>query len=439
MRILIENGCYDLRNMGDVAMLQVAVQRLSALWPNAHIDVITNKPKLLAKYCPAVYAVPANGRRIWFRNRILSGGILKAIPRKVAGRLSQVWPAVRDRQPAVAKAILKWNAKFRGVDTDITDLDIFWEAFLGADIVVVSGAGFITDAFERDARMVLSLLEAAVRNGKITAMFSQGIGPIQNFQLMEMAKKVLKEVDIIAIREKRSSRPLLHSWGIERSRIIVTGDDAIEPAYNLRTVKSGSGIGINLRVAEYSGLQWIHPEMVRVVLEETENKFKRPLISLPILLGDEMESDIKTIKRILAGFIYCSINEETIDSPSDVMKRTARCGVVITGSYHPAVFALSQGTPVVAIAGSDYYRDKFFGLAEQFEEGCTVVSLNDKSPMRKLAKAIDNAWQTKEELRTILLESAQHQIEVGIDAYNRVYQMVESSRPQPVLAANVCT
>ena len=73
MRILVENGSYSLLNMGDVAMLQVAVARLSSLWPDALIEVITDKPNLLAEYCPNAHPIPARGRHTWFQDGNLFG------------------------------------------------------------------------------------------------------------------------------------------------------------------------------------------------------------------------------------------------------------------------------------------------------------------------------------------------------------------------------
>lgn len=57
MRILIENGGYRITNMGDLAMLQIAVSRLKDLWPEALIEVFTSRPDLLTKFCPEVRPV----------------------------------------------------------------------------------------------------------------------------------------------------------------------------------------------------------------------------------------------------------------------------------------------------------------------------------------------------------------------------------------------
>jgi polysaccharide pyruvyl transferase WcaK-like protein len=51
--------------------------------------------------------------------------------------------------------------------------------------------------------------------------------------------------------------------------------------------------------------------------------------------------------------------------------------VVVAGSYHAAVFALSQGIPVVALVKSPYYVNKMVGLGDQFGAGCEIVRLDE--------------------------------------------------------------
>ena len=41
VRVAIDPGSHHVLNLGDVAMLQVAVKRLGEIWPGAHIDVLT--------------------------------------------------------------------------------------------------------------------------------------------------------------------------------------------------------------------------------------------------------------------------------------------------------------------------------------------------------------------------------------------------------------
>ena len=80
MRILVDHSGYDLRNLGDAAMLQACVSRLRQGYPDAAIDVVTTDPQRLAALCPGTRPVrsslgearllaPAPRRRGWRSSR----------------------------------------------------------------------------------------------------------------------------------------------------------------------------------------------------------------------------------------------------------------------------------------------------------------------------------------------------------------------------------
>ena len=79
MRILVEPGSYTCLNMGDVAMLQVAVSRLTALWPDARIGIVTQDAERLRSHCPAAIPVLEAGKRAWFQGHI-SGRLRHKLP-----------------------------------------------------------------------------------------------------------------------------------------------------------------------------------------------------------------------------------------------------------------------------------------------------------------------------------------------------------------------
>ncbi|MBC8122047.1 MAG: polysaccharide pyruvyl transferase family protein, partial [Gemmatimonadaceae bacterium] len=114
-----------------------------------------------------------------------------------------------------------------------------------------------------------------------------------------------------------------------------------------------------------------------------------------------------------------------LDTPGKVIQQVSSCRVVVTGSYHGGVFALAQGIPIVGLVKSEYYVGKFLGLAEQFGGiGCQIVSLNDENFPEKLKRSVDNAWQSAETVRPQLLELARQQIDQGLNAYRRVYELL---------------
>lgn len=423
MKILVDNGSYHLRNYGDIAMLQVAVERLHRLWPSALIQVITDAPELLAKYCPNVYPLSSHGRDICFKNQDLFGGIRKFIPRRVYSQLLRFDETLRIRNPLLAQRWIRWRMKNPGIDNE--DINAFFKTLFEADLVITSGGGYITDAFGGHSAKVLSLLGMAIQVGKPTAMFGQGLGPMHSRKLLAWAKPVLPSVDLIALRENRVGPALLDLLGVAPTRMVTTGDDAIELVYQKRTRELGTGIGVNLRVAPYSGAGRDHINTVRAALQDAAIKYNAPLIPLPISLVDA-ESDTKTIRQILAGYDDTSDGGQSLDNPFKVIEQAGRCRVVVTGSYHPAVFALAQGIPVVGLAKSTYYIDKFLGLADQFGTGCEVVSLDDKQLPEKLKVGIDIAWRSAEQVRPQLLEAARQQIKLSRTAFRRIYDLVSA-------------
>ncbi len=424
MRIVVENGCIDLVNQGDIAMLQVAVSRLSSLWPHSVIQVITNAPDLLALYCPNTHPLTPQGHLASYKIGKLFGRLYRFVSRSVSQRLLKLEEDIWHCCPLLAQRWVQLKMK-RRIDINLEEMKTFIDALLRANLVVASGGGYIADPFKWHVTRLLDTLEIATQLGTPTAMFSQGVSSIEDPVLRAKVKTVLSTVDIIVLREKRSGPQLLDSLGIPPSRVVIGADDAIESAYKRRTAKLGTGIGINLRSAVYSEVGSSVIETVRRILHDAAWKYRAPLIPLPLTF-DQKESDAKTIQHLLLGHADALNIAQSMDDPLKIVDQVGRCRVVVTGSYHPAVFALAQGIPVVALAKSTYYIDKFFGLADQFGTGCKIVLLNNEQPADELMLSIENAWSSAEQIRPQLLEAAKRQVESSWAAYRRVYELVAS-------------
>ena len=418
MRILVEQSGYPLANLGDISMLQVAVARLENLWSNALIEVLTYSPDRLVKFCPNTRPLSPVGRRIWFYPLI--GRFYQLMPNSIAQHWSELEWNLRNRLPFLVRVLMQLKIKARPIET--TAFKFFVESVYKADLVVASGGGYITDEFEEFATTVFGVLGVAKKLGKPVVMLGQGFGPLEKPELRTKAKSVLPSIDLIALREGRASIPLLNSLGVSQKQVLVTGDDAIELAYEARSPKLGNGIGVNLRLANYADVSIEIVEIVRAALQEVAKKKGIPLIPVPI---SEYDADAETIQQLLAGYQEGSDGGQSLDTPLKVIKQIGRCRIVVTGSYHAGVFALAQGIPVVSLANSKYYIDKFSGLASQFGIGCEFILLDDNQLREKLYTSIENAWNSKEEVRGQLLESARRQIKLGYAAYRRVYELVD--------------
>ncbi|MBD1889613.1 polysaccharide pyruvyl transferase family protein [Coleofasciculus sp. FACHB-SPT9] len=419
MKILIEQGSHPLGNMGDIAMLQVTVARLRSLWPSAVFEIFTTVPDRLSNFCSDAYSLWPAGHNIW--SHPLFDKLYENIPNSVVQNFLKLEWKLRYISPLLVTSIIQFNLKAQQIENK--NFNSLLQTVKASDLVVACGGGYITDVFEEKVTSVLGFLGLATALGKPTVMLGQGLGPLQNPKLRLQAKAVLPHINLISLRESRAAIPLLNSLGVSPKRIVTTGDDAIELAYEARSQKLENGIGINLRIAKYSEVNSNLLEIVRASVQDSARKKGAPLIPVPI---SHTVFDAKTIQMLLAEYDDTSDGGQSLDTPLKVIEQVKHCRVVVTGSYHAGVFALAQGIPVIGLAKSQYYKDKFLGLADQFGAGCDVILLEDERLRDKLMSAIDNAWRLSETIRPQLLESAKRQIELGHDAYRRVYNLVES-------------
>ena len=415
MKVVIDNGSYHLRNMGDVAMLQAAATKLRSLFPDAALLVPTMNAGLASRY---VGGTPLNPHT-WHGRLELRMLPIKYtwVPKCGRAQLIHVERALQRRAPlATARLGLCWRRLARHATA--TTLDGV-RTIATADLVVACGGGFLTDEFPAHALEILDTFELAQDAGRPTAMFSQGLGPVTNPTLLQKMGEVLPGIGVIAVREERVGVPLLRSLGVAENKIVVTGDDAIEPAYAVRESQLGDKIGVGIRVARYSSIEPEDARRLGAILQAAADRRGTSLRPIPIDWRDEPDSDLQSL-RVLLGQRADSVAWPDDDTPLAVMRQVGPCRVVVTSSYHAGVFALAQGIPVVGVVRSPYYVDKFLGLADQFSCGCEVLALDAPDFEQQLTSAIDHAWQAATQLRPPLLAAAQRQIACAREAYARL-------------------
>lgn len=417
-RIVVEPSGYACLNMGDVAMMQVAVARLGELWPHAAIEVVTARQDLLQGYCPSVVPLAAGARGDWLSGRSLIGRFHRRLPAKISASLQELEKLLWLRCPALTD--LAVSLKARVAHRRVASSSSFRKQLTGADLMVVTGMGGFNDAFGEHACSLLDELEAVSQAGVPIVAFGQGIGPITDPALLAKARAVLPLFKLISLREGHTGLPFLQSIGIPKDRIYVTGDDAIELAYQRRCCTPGKLIGINLRLASYAGTGKDIVDMLLPALRLAAQSLNSSLVPVPISFHDE-DSDVETLEKLLNGYSHGS--QAPIGSPADVIDRIGNCRVVVTGSYHAGVFALAQGIPVVGLLQSAYYEQKFIGLQKQFPGGCRIIDFRHTTTASSIQETICSAWKSAEQVRAPLLKAAARQVELSREAYRTAYRL----------------
>src|SRR4051812_32521452 len=158
LTIVVEPSDYVLRNAGDMAMMQVAITRLSKRWPEADVAVLSDAADRLPRYGPNVRAVDGSGRRIWLRTPVVPD---RLVPRRLRPRVARVSRWMRIRAPRFALAAIAWRL---GPD-ERRRLNDHVALMARADLVLATGMGGITDAFPKYAAELLETLAGAQHAG----------------------------------------------------------------------------------------------------------------------------------------------------------------------------------------------------------------------------------------------------------------------------------
>jgi polysaccharide pyruvyl transferase WcaK-like protein len=428
MRVVVatglNTGAAEYKNMGDVAMLQVAVARLLSLWPTADIEVLTESPSNLTRYCPGALPLPRAGATC-LGNRVLLGQYHRFLPNPASIHLSTLKRALGARWPALLHLLIRSRLSIRDGVGRRGAFRTFWKTLSNTDLLIVSGSGGFADSCRDWNFFTLAIIETAIRRGIPVAMFGQGMGPLNDSTVLSWARRVLPGVALITLRGTTGGLQLLESIGVPLSRVLTTGDEAVELAYAARAKQPGYAIGINLRIASYSDVNADIIEQLRPVLQGFARRKTAPLLPIPIATHD-FANDHQTIRRLMVGVDEDSDGGLSLDTPLMLIRQTSQCRLVVTGAYHAAVFAMAQGIPVVCLTNSSYYLAKFQGLGELFGLGCELVTLDDPHLPDRLATAMEKTWNSAEVVRLPLLQSALRQIESSRAAYQRVKDLLSS-------------
>lgn len=421
LNILVDPGTYTCTNVGDVAMLQVAVARLAANFPGAALHVLTDDPSALARHCPRVQPVSNAARLVWLDDEQLVGRFQRVLPTRASSLLAAAQHDIRLKLPTAYHAALVARRALRRRATG--DVGRFLKLAARTDLYVAAGQGTLADDSRAHALAVLGTAEIARRAGATVALVGQGIGPIGDADLLARMRAVLPAASIIGLRERRMGPAILRENGVATSQIVVTGDEAIELAYRRRPPELGDGLGVHVRFAPLA-VDQTYLERLRPVLLGFAREQRAPLIPLPISQHRRGANDCRAIAELAGGQEAYAPGGATLDTPAHVIGAAGRCRVVVSCAYHAAVFALSQGVPVICLGRSAYYLAKFRGLRAQFPGGCAVLALDQPAFEARLDAALRVAWAIAPSRRFALWRRAERQIRAGRMVYRRLRDLV---------------
>ncbi len=268
-------------------------------------------------------------------------------------------------------------------------------AIMNSDVLISGGGSLLQDVTSAKSLIYYCwVIMMAQLCGKKTAIFAQGIGPLEHFGTRFLVKSLLKKCDYISVRDEESQQ-LLEQWGIKSELLC-------DPIYSLNFEPVGKrcSVGVQLRDFKIVNNKFLHE-----LAEAVAQNFAHKVIEV-YSLQDAIDLDVcrkfvahlHTINPNIEAKIVSSLSvHEAIEKISGLeymigmrfhaLLVALKCGVKsLAINYDPKVQKLAQEHNMPLIETNNYgdYTEKFAQLIssavepiqKEFDWGGLETSLN---------------------------------------------------------------
>lgn len=373
-------------NKGDRAVLFALCRLLLSHVPNARISVSTTSPELWDNYSfyeeNEIFFLPS----AWDYERV--DGIFNKIYYGLINNFKKyTYTLLRENY-------LKFNIPIERFIVNPS----FYRSVSEADLVVSTGGHHFTTILSKDLVSHLPFeLAAALRLNKETIIFSQSIGPFKfhNVRNQRYIQKLLNDCKSVLIREKDSFKSL-RTLGVNTNHVheipeTVISLNTLFDSY-IKPTERDKTVGI----AIYSTKKRSKLESNKYL--ECMSSFCDYLISqgyfvefFPMELKDTEPDDRKMIQEITSKMTNRNsfyIHDEDLETEHHI-KAVSKCRLFVGHKTHSVVFALTSGTPLIAIE----YHPKTRNFMTQFNT--EKYSINDEILSFELLKEKHTELESK--------------------------------------------
>ncbi|WP_169239908.1 polysaccharide pyruvyl transferase family protein [Candidatus Roseilinea sp. NK_OTU-006] len=424
MNILVINT-HSLTNTGDAALTLEMLRQLREQFPGSRITLAMDDPasfdgdvhiiSSILRWCKTT---GGDGRSVWCtRNllRFLPASLLSLAAFRLFG--SRFFPGMSPEQRETV------------------------EAYFDAHVVISKPGGFLYTSGGLGMPFLLTIytIAFAILCHKPHYMLPQSIGPVQRNWQRWLTRWALNRSRLTMIREPASANEMI-AIGVARNRWIEVPDlaFAFPPApaeiacawlarQGVRCEADRPCIGvtaINWQAQNSAfNLQSQYEEALCEALSRFAASSRARLVFFPHAIGPTIEQDDRVVARRLASRLSgCDVTLIEEQAPPDVMKAAFGQMELFVGTrMHSNIFALSSGTPVVAIG----YLHKTEGIMRMLDLASFVVDIRDLTA-DALLERVERAWRARAELRqsirvavAALAQSASHATALIADDLSR--------------------
>lgn len=361
-KILIA-GYYGFGNIGDEAILESVINKLSTKLDNIEIEVLSAKPnKTLDKY-----DIPCIDRRSF---------------------------------PQVLKAIKK------------------------CDLLVIGGGSLLQDiTSKKSIYYYLAIIYMGLAFNKKIMMYSQGIGPIHRRMNRSLTSQLLNRVDFITVRDNNSKKQLVN-MGVTDSKIAVAADPVIGLMKTGKDVgldilrKHQKNFDENKPTIGIAFRYWNNnEEKINKILVNATNRLFDLLEANIVFIPFHHSEDIKVLRAIEPRIQGKGILIKEKYGVQEMLSIMENMDLLVGVRLHSLIFSAVAQIPMIAISYDpkvEYFMKslglKAFSRIEDLEEEALVAE-------------VMKVWQNREELSQNInsnVEKVRERLKINEETIERI-------------------
>ncbi len=305
---------------------------------------------------------------------------------------------IREATPDASITVLSAQPEKTAYDYDVSavkrnDFIEIIKSLKISDIFINGGGSLLQDVTSsKSLYYYLILTDLAKKMGLITALYSNGVGPINSSFNRYLTKRVLEKTDFLSVRDE-DSRAFLRDIGI-RKEVYLTADPALilEPASTERGREILKSEGIDIEninsIVGISVRPWVYDysEVFAKFSDFISRELKSEILFIPFHGEDDIEVSLKIMKLM---------NERAhvikgIYNPKELMSIIKRINLLVGVRLHSLIFAAAVGTPFCGLS----YDPKIDGFLKMFE--MEPIGYMDNLDLDTLCSKVEELWANRE-------------------------------------------
>ena len=236
-------------------------------------------------------------------------------------------------------------------------------ALRGCDLFLSGGGSLFQDATSwRSPWYYLTVLAAARRWCRRTAVYAQGFEPARRPWVRAGIRRVLEGVDLITVRDAASAQ-VLSASGLRRPRVVVGADPSFlldpepTPAVERECVRWGEGLRFGLAVRPWGDGCVL--EAIAAAAREVGTRLGAHWILLPMHRPEDVRA-----AEVVAARLDGAVVVRDAFRPQEMLAAIGTLDLLVGMRLHALIFAALQGVPIVPVA----YNRKVAALAAELQE-----------------------------------------------------------------------